>query len=348
MLGRKKIMKKKMLKIGINGFGRIGRNATRIILERPTLQIGAINSRATTSSHAYLLKYDSIYGTLGNNIKAYDDYIEIDRKKVTVFNSDTPAEIPWNKAGIDIVIDSTGKFRTSTDLIGHLTSGVRYVVLSAPAKDAIKTLVLGINQSMFNPKVDKIISNSSCTTNCLSTTLKVLHDDFHVTHGFMTTIHAVTDSQNLLDNSHKKEVRLRRAAFSSMIPATTGSAKDIGKLYPDLAGKIICQAIRIPLPTVSIINLTVEVKKSVTREIVNKSFEKEAKGKLKGILTLASDELVSADYIGSPYSSVVDPYLTQVIGNKLINVYAWYDNEWGYANRLVDMVEYIGRKAELI
>lgn len=338
----------KKIRIGINGFGRIGRIAARIILNRPTLELAAINSRADASSHAYLLKYDTSYGIFPKKIKAEDNSLLIDNKKVTVFNSDTPAETPWSQAKVDIVIDATGKFRKSQDLTGHLQKGIEYVVLSAPAKDDTKTLVLGVNQKLFNPKTDKIISNSSCTTNCLATTVKVLHDNFKIDRGFMTTIHAVTDAQNLLDNSHKKEVRLRRSAFGNMIPTSTGSAKDIGKLYPDLAGKIICQALRVPLLTVSIINLTVETKKKASKESVNRAFEKASKTYLKGILAVAHDELVSHDFTGSPFSSVFDPYLTQVTGDNFVNVYAWYDNEWGYTARLVDMVEYIAKKAGLL
>lgn len=336
------------IKIGINGFGRIGRIAARIILNRPNLTLTAINSRADSASHAYLLKYDTTYGTLPNNIKAADNFLQIDNQKVKVFHSDAPSEIPWSKADVDIVIDSTGKFRKSEDLNGHLGKGVKYVVISAPAKDDTKTLVLGVNQNIFNPKADKIISNSSCTTNCLATTVKVLHDNFIITRGFMNTIHSVTDSQNLLDNSHKKEVRLRRSAFGNMIPSTTGSAKDIGKLYPDLAGKLICSAVRVPLLTVSMINLIVETKKKVTRESVNLAYEKASKSTLKGILGYAQSEMVSHDYTQSPYSSVIDPYLTQVNDENLVNVFAWYDNEWGYTTRLVDMVEYIAKKAKLL
>lgn len=338
----------KKIRIGINGFGRIGRNATRIITGRPNLVLSAINSRAETSSHAYLLKYDTSYGIFPQNVKVSGNDLIIGKNKVTVFNSDTPDQIPWNKVNADIVIDSTGKFRKSEDLKGHLTSGVKYVVLSAPAKDDTKTIVLGINHNTLSPKTDKIISNSSCTTNCLANTVKVLHDNFKISHGFMTTVHAVTDSQNLLDNSHKKEVRLRRAAFGNMIPSSTGSAKDIGKLYPDLAGKIICQSLRIPLLTVSLINLTVCVKKKVTKEVVNKAYAEASKTSQKGILGIAEHELVSHDFTGNSYSAIIDPYLTQVTGDNLVNIYAWYDNEWGYTTRLVDLVEYVGKKGGLL
>jgi len=337
-------MTNKVIKIGINGFGRIGRVAARIISQRPTLSLAAINSRAPVSSHAYLLKYDSTYGIFPDQVKAENDnLLKVGKNTVSVFAIDDPAEIPWYKAGVDIVIDATGKFRTSQDLERHLGNGVKFVVLSAPAKDATKTLVFGVNEKSFNPQKDKIISNSSCTTNCLATTLKVLHDNFKILRGFMTTVHAVTDSQNLLDNSHKKEVRLRRAAIASMIPASTGSARDINKLYPDLSGKIICRAIRIPLLTVSMIILSVEVKKEVTKEEVNRAYEKAAKGSLVGILEVAHEELVSRDFTGNPHSSIVDPFLTEVIGGNLVNTFAWYDNEWGYTSRLIDMVEYIGK-----
>ncbi len=341
-------MKTKKIRVGINGFGRIGRNATRIILGRPDLEIAAINSRAEVSSHAYLLKYDSSYGILDHDVKVSNSDLSVDGKKVAVFNVDDPEIIPWEKANVDIVIDATGKFRTTPDAIKHVRGTVKFAIISAPAKDDTKTLVMGVNHQMFNPKTDKVISNSSCTTNCLSTTLKVLRDNFEVKKGFMTTVHAVTDSQNLLDNSHKKEARLRRASFASMIPSSTGSAKDIGKLYPDLKGKIFCQGIRIPLLTVSIINLTVEVKKETCAEEVNKVYRLAANKGLKGILDVAADELVSKDYTGNPFSSVVDPYLTQVAEGNLVNVYAWYDNEWGYTNRLIDMVEYIGKRANII
>lgn len=338
---------KKKFKVGINGFGRIGRIAARIISSSENLELVAINSRADLSSHAYLWQYDSSYGTFPYPVTIRGDQLEVKGNKIRVFNFDEPALIPWDKAKVDIVIDATGKFRTKKDLLSHLKKGVGYVVLSAPAKDDTKTLVLGVNENLFDPKNDLIISNSSCTTNCLATTLSVLYEAFGVEHGFMTTTHAVTDSQNLLDNSHKKEVRLRRAAFASLIPASTGSSRDIGKLFPALAGKIICQAVRVPLLTVSLLNLSVEVKKTVSRQNVNQAFQKYANGKLRGILSVANEELVSKDFMGSTYSSVVDPFLTQVVGGNLVNVFAWYDNEWGYTSRLVDLVTYIGKKAQL-
>ncbi|MBI3379186.1 type I glyceraldehyde-3-phosphate dehydrogenase [Candidatus Gottesmanbacteria bacterium] len=338
----------KKIRIGINGFGRIGRIASRIILNRPQLSLVAINSRADAYSHAYLLKHDTAYGTFPKDINAKDNTLIVDNQKIAVFNYPQPSEIPWKNAAVDIVVDSTGKFRRTDDLKGHLRDTVKYVAISAPAKDSTKTIILGVNEKDFDPNLDKIVSNSSCTTNCLVTTLKVLHDNFKIERGFMNTTHAVTDTQNLLDNSNPEEVRTRRAAFASMIPADTGSGREIKKFFPDLADKILCSAIRVPLLTVSIINLIVQTQKEVCKECINEEFEKASKTYLRGILGYATEELVSHDYIGSPYSSIFDPYLTQVNGNHFVSVSAWYDNEWGYASRLVDLLEFIAKKGNLL
>lgn len=335
----------KKITVGINGFGRIGRVVSRIILNRPNLQLAAINSRSDINSHAYLLKYDSTYGIFPKNISVDKDCLSVDGHPIYVFNSQEPPAIPWDKAGIDIVIDATGKFRSADLAAGHLLHDVKHVVISAPAKDDTKTIVFGVNENEFDDKSDKVVSNSSCTTNCLATTLSVIYKNFGVKRAFMTTVHAVTDSQNLLDNSHKKEVRLTRASFASMIPSSTGSAKDIGKLFKDLSGKIICQAIRIPLLTVSLINLTVETDKKVTKEEINNAYVGSSKNSLKGILDVACDQLVSKDFTGNPHSAIVDPYMTNVNQGNLVNIFAWYDNEWGYASRLADLVEYIGKKS---
>ena len=333
----------KKLRVGINGFGRIGRNATRIALKRPDLEIVAVNSRADAKSHAYLLKYDSTYGTLSEKVEERGNDLYVNNQKISVYQENNPDEIPWEKDQVDVVIDSTGIFRTKDKLSLHLKRGVKYVVLSAPAKDETKTLVMGVNHDQFNKEEDKVISNSSCTTNCLATTLKIVHENFQVIDGFMTTIHAVTDTQNLLDNSHKKSPRLRRAAFASMIPSSTGSAADIGKLYPELSGKIICKAMRIPIQTVSLIDLTVRTGKKTNREEVNKAYDHASATSLKGILTVSREELVSIDYKANPYSSVVDTFLTDVNNENLVKIYAWYDNEWGYASRLVDMVTFVSK-----
>ncbi|MBI2616919.1 type I glyceraldehyde-3-phosphate dehydrogenase [Candidatus Gottesmanbacteria bacterium] len=333
------------VRVAINGFGRIGRIAARIILTRSDLKLVAINSKADSSSHAYLLKYDSTYGTLKNDIQPGENRLRIDGENVDVYQIDTPSEIPWKKSKVDVVIEATGKYSTSADLNGHLKAGAKRVVLSAPAKDDTKTLVIGVNEKSFDPKVDTIISNSSCTTNCLATTLAVIDDAFGVTQGVMTTVHAVTDSQNLLDNSHKKEVRLRRASFASMIPASTGSANDIGKLFPRLRGFLSCRAIRVPLLTVSLIVLSVWVDKPTTVESINSAFRKASAASMRGVVDVAKDELVSKDFTGNPHSSIIDPYLTTVTSPKFATVYAWYDNEFGYTSRLVDMVSFVGKSS---
>lgn len=326
-------------RIGINGFGRIGRIAARIILSRQDLTLAAINSNAPASSHAYLLAHDSVYGTFPTSIASDENTIRVGKETIVCFGAKEPAEIPWGQAKVDVVLECTGKFRTSEDAKNHLRETVRAVVISAPAKDVTPTYVMGVNNQAYHG--ERIVSNSSCTTNCVTTVLKVLDDTFGVVRGNMTTIHSVTDSQNLLDNSHKKEVRLRRSALINLIPTTSGSAKDVAKLFPHLQGRLPCRAVRVPVPTVSLIDLVVEVRTQTTVEKVHAAFEKASKTNLKGILSVSGEELVSSDFIGSPYSSIVDPYLTEVVEGTLIHVTAWYDNEWGYANRLVDLAAYI-------
>lgn len=330
------------IRLGINGFGRIGRNVARIILGREDLTLAAINSSASSSSHAYLLKHDSVYGTLQYPVKAIEGAVIVDRQKVLCFAEKEPGAVPWGEAKVDLVLECTGKFRTTEDAKAHKAAAV---VISAPVKDDTPTFVMGVNEKNYAGQT--IVSNSSCTTNCVTTVLKVLDDSFGVLRGNMTTIHAATDSQNLLDNSHKKEVRLRRSAMVNLIPASSGSAKDVAKLFPKLKGKLPCRAVRVPTPTVSLIDLVVETKKKGTVEAVNQAFFKAANGPLKGIVGYAEEELVSTDFIGSPFSSVFDPYLTEVVGGNLIHVVAWYDNEWGYCNRLVDMATYVAGKLKL-
>lgn len=332
-------------RIGINGFGRIGRNVARIILGRDDLSLAAINSSANSSSHAYLLKHDSVYGTLNFPVKAIEGAVIVNKQKVLCFSEKEPEAIPWQQAKVDLVLECTGKFRTAEDAKAHLHDGVKAVVISAPAKDDTPTFVMGVNEKNYAGQT--IISNSSCTTNCVTTVLKVLDDAFGVKRGNMTTIHAVTDSQNLLDNSHKKEARLRRSALVNLIPTTSGSAKDVAKLFPKLKGKLPCRAVRVPTPTVSLIDLVVELKKKVTPDVINQTFFKAANGTLKGIVGYAEEELVSSDFIGSTFSSVFDPYLTEAIEGNLVHVVAWYDNEWGYCTRFVDMAAFIAKKMKL-
>lgn len=331
----------KPVRIGINGFGRIGRVAARIILQRPNLQLAAINSRANAASHAYFFAHDSTYGTLNTPIKTTNAALVIGDREIPVFQQKYPVEIPWDAVGVDAVIDATGAFLTMDDLRAHTKGTPRRVVLSAPAKDAMKTIVLGVNEWTYDPGQDTIVSNSSCTTNCLAVVLKTLHDSLKVKRAFMQTVHAMTDSQNILDNSHKKEKRLGRTASASIIPASTGSSRDIAKLFPDLAGKITCQAVRVPVETVSFITLTAEISNEATKDEVNDIFRHAADDTAAGILQVASEELVSRDFTGNTHSAIVDPFLTEVTAGTLVSVSAWYDNEWGYASRLVDLVEHI-------
>lgn len=307
------------LRIGINGFGRIGRNAARIILNSPDFSLGAINSLSSLESHEYLLAHDSTQGAFKKNLNG-----------VKIFQEKEPESINWD---VDVVLECTGKFRTTEEAGNHKA---KKVIISAPAKDDTPTYVMGVNHTAY--KGEAVISNSSCTTNCVTTVLKVLHDNFFVIRGSMTTVHAVTDSQNLLDNSHKKEVRLSRSALTNMIPTSSGSGRDVEKLFPHLVGKLPCRSIRVPLPAVSLIELVVEVERKTNKEAVNAAC---SNANMKGILMVAAEELVSSDYVGNPYSAIVDPFLTDVIDGSLIRLTAWYDNEWGYANRLVELASYV-------
>ena len=329
------------VRIGINGFGRIGRCAARIILSRSDLILAAINSNSDISSHAYLFSHDSMYGSLSTQVNVQDDTLVVGKHRVRCFQAADPTGIPWGEAAVDIVLECTGKSRTTEETEKHIRESVRGVVISAPAKDATPTYIMGVNHASY--KGERVISNSSCTTNCVTTVLKVLDDALGVVRGNMTTIHAVTDSQNLLDNSHKKNARLRRSALVNLIPTASGSAKDVAKLFPHLAGILPCRAVRVPVPTVSMIDLVVEVKKETSAQSVNQLFMKASNVDLNGILAVAAEELVSSDYIGSPFSSIIDPFITDVVDRTLVHVAAWYDNEWGYANRLVDMADHVAR-----
>ncbi len=326
-------------RIGINGFGRIGRNAARIILERRDLTLAAINSGSDAASHAYLLKHDSVHGTASPIVSHKEGSLLVDGVAIRVFRESEPATIPWSDAQVDIVLECTGKFRTTKDAAAHLKGSVSRVVISAPAKDSTPTYIVGVNHHAYAGEA--IVSNSSCTTNCVTTTLKVLDDTLGVLRGSMTTVHAVTDSQNILDNSHRKDVRLRRSSMVNLIPAASGSATDVAKLFGHLTGKFPCRAIRVPVADVSLVELVVEVRKKTTRDAVNALFAAAAQKNLKGVLAVATEELVSTDYVGSSYSATIDPFLTDVVAGTLVHITAWYDNEWGYANRLVDLASHI-------
>lgn len=333
-----------MTKIAINGFGRIGRLAFRNILDQhPKLQIVAINDLTDSKTLSHLLKYDSSYGIYSKNVSFDPENIIVDKKKYRVFAEKDPANLPWGKLGIDVVLECTGFFMDYEGNLKHLNAGAKKVVISAPTKDneRVNTFVLGVNAEKYNLKKDHIISNGSCTTNCIAPLAKILNDNFGVETGFIGTTHSYTNSQRLLDLP-AKNIREARAAALSIIPSTTGAAKAVFQTIPDLKGKLFGYALRVPTPVVSIADFTAVVRKKTTVDEVNAIFEKMSKTKLKGILGFSREPLVSVDYKGNPLSSIVDSELTLVHEN-LVKVTAWYDNEWGYTNRLVEMAEYISR-----
>lgn len=333
----------KRLKIGINGFGRIGRAFTRIALERNSFDIVCINTRKTSADMmAYLLQHDSVYRKFAKKVSAHENYLQIGEVRIHTTQSPTPESIPWEKYGVDVVVDATGAFTKKEDLQKHIRGTVKKVLLTAPAKDEIiPHVVLGVNTETINWKEETVISNASCTTNCASPMFKVLHDHFHVLSGSLTTAHAYTATQSLVDEAGK-DIERSRAAALNIVPSTTGAAKAIVKTIPELKGRIDGMAIRVPVPTVSFSDITVIVKKPTTVEEVNAAFKQEAHGKMKGILSYETDVLVSSDYIGSPFSCIFDSNYTKVINGHLVKAYGWYDNEWGYSTRMVDLVEKVG------
>lgn len=334
-----------MLKVAINGFGRIGREVFRINLEKKYFEVVAINDLTDSKTLAHLLKYDSNFGTLQEEVVADGEDIVVDGKKYKVLTERNPEELPWSELGVDLVIESTGVFCTREGAGKHLTAGAKKVIISAPAKDEIDcTIVLGVNDQDYDPANHHIISNASCTTNCLAPVAKVLQEEFGIVKGLMTTIHSYTNDQQILDLPHK-DLRRARAAGLSMIPTSTGAAKAVGLVLPELNGKLNGMAIRVPTPTVSLVDLTVEVEKSSTAEEVNAKFKAAAEGAMKGVLAYSEKPLVSVDYKGNSHSSIVDALSTEVIGGNMIKVLSWYDNEWGYSARVVDLVKMIGDKA---
>ncbi|RMH03143.1 MAG: type I glyceraldehyde-3-phosphate dehydrogenase [Aquificota bacterium] len=331
------------IKVGINGFGRIGRSFFRACLGVEDIQIVAVNDLTDTKTLAHLLKYDSVHGVLPNKVEATDTSIRVDGKEIRVFSYKDPSEIPWGELGVQVVIESTGAFTSREKAELHLRDTVQKVIISAPAKNPDITMVLGVNEHMYDPEKHHIISNASCTTNCLAPTLKVLHERFGVKKGYMVTVHAYTNDQRVLDLPHK-DLRRARAAGINIIPTTTGAAKAIGEVIPELKGKLDGTARRVPVADGSLIDLTVVVErppKSV--EEVNQAFKEYAENSLRGILQYTEDPIVSQDIIGNPHSSIFDAGLTQVI-EDMVHVGAWYDNEWGYSCRLRDLVVYIVEK----
>ena len=332
------------VRVGINGFGRIGRMVYRAGFRNPAIEFVAVNDLPTdTKVLAHLLKYDSTFGILDARIEAKEGALLVDGRELKVLTHKDPAEIPWGKLGVDVVIESTGVFTDGERAKAHLQGGAKKVIISAPATKEDITLVLGVNDDKYDPEKHQIISNASCTTNCLAPVAKVLNDSFGIKHGQMTTVHSYTNDQRILDLVHK-DLRRARSAAMSIIPSSTGAAKAIGLVLPELNGKLDGFAMRVPTPDVSVVDLVCEVEKETSTEAVNAALKQAAGGKMKGILGYCEEPLVSMDFKGNPLSSIVDAALTKVIDKKSVKVVAWYDNEWGYSNRCVDLAVFIGNK----
>lgn len=332
-----------MVKVAINGFGRIGRNIYRASMGDPNIEFVAVNDITEPKTLAYLLKYDSILGNLKNNVTHGQDCIQVDGKSIRVFAEKDPAKIDWDSVGAQIVVESTGLFTKAADARKHLHGGVKKVIISAPATDEDVTLVLGVNDEAYNPAKHHVISNASCTTNCLAPVAKVIEDTFTIRSGAMTTIHSYTNDQKLLDLPHK-DLRRARAAAISMIPTSTGAAKAVHLVVPSLKGKLDGFAMRVPTPNVSVVDLVAFVDKATTKEEVNAALKEASQGRMKGILGYEEGELVSADFRGDERSSIVDAPLTRVIAGNCVKVISWYDNEWGYSCRVRDLIKFIAAK----
>jgi glyceraldehyde 3-phosphate dehydrogenase len=329
-------------KIGINGFGRIGRNLFRASIDDPDLEFVAVNDITDAKTLAHLLKYDSILGTFAADVKAMADSIIVNGREIKVFAEKDPANIPWDNLGVAVVVESTGKFKKKEEALRHVRGAVKKVIFSAPASDPDATIVLGVNEQIYDPAKHHVLSNASCTTNCVAPVSKVLHETFGIEKGFMTTIHSYTNDQRILDQPHK-DLRRARAAAVSQIPTTTGAAKAVGIVLPELKGKIDGISIRVPTPNVSLVDLVAVLKRKVTEKEVNEAFEAAANGKLKGILGVSREPLVSVDFQKDSRSAIVDAEYTKVVDDNFVKVLAWYDNEWGYSCRLRDLIKYIVR-----
>ena len=331
------------IRIGINGFGRIGRNILRSSLDASDLEFVAVNDLTSASTLAHLLKYDSVHGILDTEVKAEGDTIVVNGKEIKILAIKDPAQLPWEKLGVQVVIESTGLFVDRGNASKHLAAGAKKVIISAPAKEPDITIVMGVNEGDYSSESHHIISNASCTTNCLAPVAKVLLNNFGIKRGLMTTIHSYTNDQRILDLPHK-DLRRARAACQSMIPTTTGAARAVSLVLPELKGKLDGMAIRVPTPNVSIVDLVAELERDVTADEVNDSLLKASQNEMKGILEFLNEPLVSADFNGNSSSSIVDAPLTKVIGEKMVKILAWYDNEWGYSCRVRDLATFIGEK----
>ncbi|MET7276111.1 MULTISPECIES: type I glyceraldehyde-3-phosphate dehydrogenase [Streptomyces] len=332
------------IRVGINGFGRIGRNYFRALLEQGAdIEIVAVNDLGDTATTAHLLKYDTILGRLPYEVSHTEDTITVGDKTLKVLAERNPADIPWGELGVDIVIESTGIFTKKADAEKHLAGGAKKVLISAPAKDEDVTIVMGVNQDTYDPAKHNVISNASCTTNCVAPMAKVLDENFGIVKGLMTTVHAYTNDQRILDFPHK-DLRRARAAAENIIPTTTGAAKATALVLPQLKGKLDGIAMRVPVPTGSVTDLVLELSREVTKEEINAAFQKAAEGELKGIIEYTEDPIVSSDIVNAPASCTFDSSLTMVQDGKNVKVIGWYDNEWGYSNRLVDLTVFVGNQ----
>jgi glyceraldehyde 3-phosphate dehydrogenase len=331
------------IKVGINGFGRIGRNIMRAAMDDRGIDIVAVNDLTTTETLAHLLKYDSILGNLKADISAKGDRIKVGGDEFQVLSVKDPAQLPWKSLGVEIVLESTGIFTNRDGASKHIAAGAKKVIITAPAKGQDITVVIGVNEDKYDPAKHHIISNASCTTNCLAPVAKVLHESFGIRKGWMTTVHSYTNDQQLLDLPHK-DLRRARAAALSIIPTTTGAAVAVGEVLPEIKGRLDGIAMRVPTANVSVVDLAVLVDKKTSREEVNAAFKSAAEGKLKGILQFSEAELVSIDFRGNPHSSILDAPYTRVMEGDFVKLLSWYDNEWGYSSRCVDLLRYLGKK----
>jgi glyceraldehyde 3-phosphate dehydrogenase len=331
------------VKIGINGLGRIGRLVYRAAYENQNVEIVAINDLADANTNAHLLKYDSVHGIFPGNVEMKDGNIVVDGKSVKVLSQRDPAAIPWRDMGVDVVIESTGVFTAVDKASSHLAAGAKKVIITAPAKGDALTIVMGVNEGSYDPAKHHVVSNASCTTNCLAPVAKVLNDNFKIIKGLMTTVHAYTNDQHTLDLMHK-DLRRARAAALSIIPTTTGAARAVAKVLPELEGKLNGFAMRVPTPNVSVVDLVVDVENPTSVEEVNAAFRKAAEGELKGILEYTEEPLVSKDFNGNPHSAIVDALSTMVMDGNMVKAIAWYDNEWAYSTRVVDLALFMAKK----
>jgi glyceraldehyde 3-phosphate dehydrogenase len=334
---------KMTVRVAINGFGRIGRNVLRASLGNRDIEFVAINDITDAATLAHLLKYDSVFGKIDADVKALGNSLVLNGREIKITAERDPARLPWKEFGVDVALECTGLFTDREKAEGHLAAGAKRVVISAPAKNEDITICMGVNHEKYNPAKDRIISNASCTTNCLSPVAKVLHEKAGIIKGLMTTVHAYTNDQKILDLPHK-DLRRARAAALSMIPTSTGAAKAVSLVLPELKGKLDGLAVRVPVPTVSLVDLVAEVERPITAEELNGALKEAANGKLKGILEFCEEECVSIDFKANPHSSIIDAPSTKVIGGNLVKVLAWYDNEWGFSNRMKDLILYMASK----